>query len=450
MARGVDLSIPNSILQAFLSGQQIRRQREQDALAEEETVVRRKERENAAKEGIRRFNEQIQEDRKRNEALRAHQKTTEDLQRTEAAANFRQRMLQNISSGIENVPQDQMVAPGLSKVTTGPTGLPTEPILETPELERPKQVSFQNPYTNQQESINAVYPEDIQQRALNFLASQERVKLPFKMAEAEALAERQFGLEDFRQKGRERITQAQLASREAEGEKNRANRLQAASLRDRATGIADTTIADNFLPEFIDATATLEELPKSALGVKIRNRLSESGFRMLKKQEKANLEGLALVNRIYQRYVKLKEAMDDAGTLALINPAVRTLEKENEADLGLLARAYASEVGVLTQKDIERVGNLKPSAWTKISDKFGTEEANVRRLNELKEFFNEKARVAKGTLKPEQDAIITEKFKLTLPDLPAAWAKKKVKDGVTFVLDKAASNKKGHAVYKRQ
>jgi hypothetical protein len=209
------------------------------------------------------------------------------------------------------------------------------------------------------------------------------------------------------------------------------NRLNREALRDRSREQMATriTIANNklkageidendYVQTHVDAiqngSVTIEDLqktiPKEKL-LKIVTRARGNGLRVFTNKEKDEFNSLEIVERFHDNAQKLSNLINKQDPASgYLDPKVEQLRKELDSDLVLFGRFAKGEKGVVTDKDVNRLGGSVPSLFPggvrDILALEGIKAGNERRVGSILEVYQGIAKkLTKGMPKKQRDAV---------------------------------------------
>ena len=192
-----------------------------------------------------------------------------------------------------------------------------------------------------------------------------------------------------------------LDMREKTTKMNNAARLMASKISAAGTAEEYEPLAEMYK----DGSQAFEQLPTGKAKNIILNKLAKDGFRVIPKKTQEKLEGLGVVSQIYGLYNQLNNAYKN-GDLS----SIRDLEERSDALLGIVARVYSGEKGALSNPDIARVKGARPGRINALI----SPGKNDERMKDFATFYQGIVKNAKGTMSPEQDKMITDRFNLRL------------------------------------
>ena len=386
------------IIQAFMAGQQMKRQREQDILAQQE-------RERMIKEAERQVKRQEQQD-KIDASMRRFQ--MEDIIRGQMAA------------GTRNIPVVDMPAPGgvaapqvspVAQQLMAPSAVQELPLQQVPGVQAPMQLGqeFAIPETQrvQQNILNIpeigqfdlrqmpTFEDTMRRRTMErAMLGQAEVAIEGAKAGARAEAEQPFklGLEETKAKGRveeakakattatalqaqkfgqaKELEELKARNRAKENEIKQQGRIAgiqlAESLRAKRQGKAATADIEGTLELFRNGTYTIEDMGKvpGVLRQEVADELKKQNIPVLSRAQATGLGQFKVALSFINKMKELATEIDNnplSSTMPWISERAN-LEYSIGADIEQYAKSQKGVTGVLTEGDLLRQKGAIPRA----------------------------------------------------------------------------------------
>lgn len=413
------------IIQAFLTGQQIKRQREQDVLATQE-------RERLVKDAERQAKRQEQQD-----------KIAASVRRMEVENMLRAQM----ASGQRTIPTSEMIAPGgLATPQVSPVvqqlltpGL-QQPLQETSTMQTPIQLGreFAIPETQrvQQPMLEVPeigtfdlsqfpsYEETMRRRLMErgVEAQLDIIKAgAVSKAQAEGKLPAQLEVEDVKNKGRleaanvksaaqttqqatrfeqqkelERIRRENRAVEEVQKQQNRvAITKLAESLRSKRKGQETTEDLEGTLQFFADGTYTTDDMSKvpAPLRQEVTNALKARGIVPLNRTQVTGIGQFKVAAGFIRDMKALASEIERSPTTAALPRTEReNLESALLSKIEQYSKAQLGVQGVLTENDILRQKGAMPSAAIRTNRTVDNRRRIVAGIRALREKFESQYR----------------------------------------------------------
>lgn len=386
----VDMSIPNSIVQAFLAGASIKhqkfaeeRQTEQDVLAEKHRQTQEKQ----AQQQLDAFVKNLEEQQK------MHRDTLE-LQHKGFNLSVREAIGKEIQQGLRR-PSTTQEMPAIPSTVPG--------IPSTPEVTVPTPGAAYNV-----EGVSIPQSEFYsvpERRAAELATLRQGLQAQTEAKIAEAKGEQPLKLEQIEATGKQHIAQAQATAQSAllrtlatvEGRHTdvaatNAARIAAANIKaQNKPGQDPETIKENALAAAL-GEANLTGM--SANDMTVRSTLRKMNFTPFGAKESDTLKSQHDVDSLYQDMMRLADKLPESRLGAVVtfiqskipNDEIKMLQDRIRGVAGNVARTQGGERGVLTERDLTRaLGLLVSGGMTKQNALNNIQAFRDREINKINE-----------------------------------------------------------------